>query len=158
PSSFAIGWSPVSRSMIERRRAASAAVPSANSPELSGPRWTSVALIRATRSGSTEPFADTTPQIPHMAKESRRGVGSTRALHDPRPADPAGAAGRARCAVDRRAEVPDPVSDLPGPGRARTRVRARDADDHAAAGGCARRGPAAPALPLRLSDVVARPS
>src|SRR5439155_25569486 len=43
-----------------------------NSPALSGPRWTSVALIPARRSGSTEPLADTTPQIPHM----RRSVGT----------------------------------------------------------------------------------
>ena len=54
------------------RRAARAAVPSPNSPELSGPRWTSVALMRAARSGSTEPLADTTPQIPHM----RRSLGT----------------------------------------------------------------------------------
>src|SRR5436309_3255994 len=45
--------------MIESRRAARAAVPSPNSPELSGPRWTSVALMRATRSASTEPLATT---------------------------------------------------------------------------------------------------
>ena len=54
--------------MIDSRRAASAAMPSQYSPKLSGPRWTSVALMRATRSGSAEPFAETTPQIPHMRK------------------------------------------------------------------------------------------
>src|SRR5262249_50514203 len=155
-SSLAIGWSPLSRSMIESRRAASATVPSANSPALSGPRWTSVALIRATRSGSTEPFADTTPQIPHIAQESRRDGGSTRALHGPRPADPAGAAGRPRGAADRGAEAACPVPDLPRSRRACAGVRARDADDPAAPGRGARRRPPAVALPLRLPNVAAR--
>jgi hypothetical protein len=59
--------------MIDNRLAASATVSSLNSPELSGPRWTSVALMRATRSGSAEPFAEATPQIPHM----RRSLGRT---------------------------------------------------------------------------------
>src|ERR687887_2287611 len=71
PSSFAIGWSPVSRSMIERRRAASATDPSTISPNESGPRWTRVALMRATRPGSTAPRADAIPQIPHMRHYSR---------------------------------------------------------------------------------------
>src|SRR4051812_491931 len=53
--------------MIASRRAASAAWPSTNAPSLSGPRWTSFALIRASRSGSAGPLAETIPQIPHTA-------------------------------------------------------------------------------------------
>src|SRR6266516_3445576 len=68
PSSLAIGWSPVSRSMIASRRAARAAGPSMKKPSLSGPRWTSVALMRASRSGSAGPFAQTIPQIPHTRR------------------------------------------------------------------------------------------
>ncbi len=66
PSSFAIGWSPVSRSMMESRLAASPTEPFVYSPALSGPRCTSVRLIAAMRSGSTSPLADAIPQIPHM--------------------------------------------------------------------------------------------
>src|SRR5438309_4645350 len=57
--------------MIESRRAAIATAPSTYSPKLSGPRWTSVALIAATRSRSARPRAEATPQISHM----RRSVG-----------------------------------------------------------------------------------
>jgi hypothetical protein len=35
-------------------------------PSLSGPRWTSVLLIAASRAGSTAPFGDAIPQIPHI--------------------------------------------------------------------------------------------
>src|SRR5512133_721949 len=52
--------------MIASRRAARAAWPSAKTPSLSGPRWTSFALIAASRSGSAGPFEETIPQIPHM--------------------------------------------------------------------------------------------
>jgi len=52
--------------MIESRRAASAMSPSLNSPKLSGPRCTSVALIVATRSVTAEPFVEAIPQMPHM--------------------------------------------------------------------------------------------
>src|SRR6266487_2730687 len=51
--------------MIASRRAATATGPSANEPSLSGPRWTSVALMRASRSGSAGPFREAIPQIPH---------------------------------------------------------------------------------------------
>src|SRR5512133_234106 len=68
PSSLAIGWSPVSRSMIASLRAASATSPSAKIPSLSGPRCTSFALMRASRSGSAGPFAETIPQIPHTRR------------------------------------------------------------------------------------------
>src|SRR2546427_9706132 len=71
PSSFAIGWSPPSRSMIESRRAARPAPSSTNVPSASGPRWTSVALIASSRARSTEPREDTIPQIPHTDAQSR---------------------------------------------------------------------------------------
>ena len=71
PSSFAIGWSPVSRSMIESRRAARPTGPSTWRPLESGPRWTSVALIASSRRGSTPLRATRSPQIPHMRRESR---------------------------------------------------------------------------------------
>ncbi len=64
--SLVIGWSPPARSMIESRRAASATGPSTYSPPLSGPRWTSVALIAASRSASAAPYRDAIPQIPHI--------------------------------------------------------------------------------------------
>ena len=66
PSSFAIGWSPVARSMIARRRAASPTGPSTYEPSESGPRWTRVALIAASRPGSPAPRVVAIPQIPHM--------------------------------------------------------------------------------------------
>src|SRR5436190_6043679 len=142
--------------MIDSRLAASAAVPLASSPALSGPRWTRVALIRATRSESAEPFADTTPQIPHIAKESRRGVGSTRALRNPRGARPARPAGGARRVPDRCARAADPVSDLPGARRPRAGLRARGALPRAAAAGRARGRPAATALSVGVPHLAAR--
>src|SRR3989440_11748050 len=57
--------------MIESRRAARPTPPSTNDPSESGPRWTSVALISATRPGSTGPREDAIPQIPHIASYSR---------------------------------------------------------------------------------------
>src|ERR671934_318095 len=63
-SSLATGWSPVSRSMIESRRAARPTRSSRNTPSLSGPRWTSVALIRSSRSRSIL-SREAIPQIPH---------------------------------------------------------------------------------------------
>src|SRR5919197_259627 len=71
PSSFAIGWSPCSRSMIESRRAARPTPPSRNTPSESGPRCTSVALISASRPGSTGAPVDAIPQIPHTDSYSR---------------------------------------------------------------------------------------
>src|SRR5262249_30281254 len=56
---------------------------------------------------------------PAHAQECRDRVGSTRALHDARPAAPAGAPRRARGAADRRAEAADPLPDLPRPRRSR---------------------------------------
>src|SRR5919197_1406958 len=56
--------------MIESRRAARPTPPSRNTPSESGPRWTSVALISASRPGSTAPCADATPQIPHTGSYS----------------------------------------------------------------------------------------
>src|SRR5205807_524786 len=53
--------------MIESRRAARPTPPSTNDPSESGPRWTSVALISASRAGSTAPRIDAIPQIPHLA-------------------------------------------------------------------------------------------
>src|ERR687895_2620192 len=53
--------------MIAKRRAASATAPSAKLPWLSGPRWTSVSLIAATRAGSTAPSDEAIPQMPHIA-------------------------------------------------------------------------------------------
>src|SRR5437870_12171705 len=70
PSALAIGWSPVARSMIASRRAARP-MPSAKcEPSLSGPRCTSVALIWASRPGSTAPRVVAIPQIPHMRNYS----------------------------------------------------------------------------------------
>src|SRR5437763_338030 len=43
--------------MMARRRAARPTGPSMSVPSLSGPRWTSVALIRASRSGAAGPLA-----------------------------------------------------------------------------------------------------
>src|SRR5207302_406077 len=63
--------SPPSRSMIESRRAARPTPPSTNDPSESGPRWTSVALISASRAGSTAPREDAIPQIPHTGSYSR---------------------------------------------------------------------------------------
>src|SRR5437588_1996696 len=57
--------------MIESRRAARPTPPSTNDPSESGPRWTSVALISASRAGSTAPRIDAIPQIPHTAPYSR---------------------------------------------------------------------------------------
>src|SRR3954454_8196444 len=50
--------------MIASRRAARPTGPSTNEPSESGPRWTSVALIRASASGSA-PRAEAIPQMPH---------------------------------------------------------------------------------------------
>ena len=47
PSSFAIGWSPVSRSMIASLRAARPTGPSTKTPSLSGPRWSERRAHRA---------------------------------------------------------------------------------------------------------------
>src|SRR5918911_966195 len=63
--------------MIESRRAASPTRPSTNEPSESGPRWTSVALISASRPGSTGPREDAIPQIPHMGSYSRAMAFST---------------------------------------------------------------------------------
>src|SRR5437868_1177610 len=57
--------------MIESRRAARPTPPSRNTPSESGPRWTSVALISASRPGSTGPREEAIPQIPHTAPYSR---------------------------------------------------------------------------------------
>src|SRR5256714_2117399 len=57
--------------MIESRRAARPTPPSRKTPSESGPRWTSVALISASRPGSTGPREDAIPQIPHTAPYSR---------------------------------------------------------------------------------------
>src|SRR5436190_16243184 len=51
--------------MMESRRAARATGPSRCSPPLSGPRWASIRLIAARRSGSGRPARDAIPQIPH---------------------------------------------------------------------------------------------
>src|SRR5438067_6051011 len=59
--------------MIARRRAASPTGPSVIAPSASGPRWTSVALIRARRSGSAGPVEEAIPQIPHTAGHSTNG-------------------------------------------------------------------------------------
>src|SRR5919202_1633967 len=65
--------------MIESRRAARPMPPSTNEPSESGPRWMSVALISASRPGSTAPRADAIPQIPHTGSYSR---GVTFGSHD----------------------------------------------------------------------------
>src|SRR5256714_14915780 len=57
--------------MIESRRAARPTPPSRNTPSESGPRWTSVALISASRPGSAGPREDAIPQIPHTGSYSR---------------------------------------------------------------------------------------
>src|ERR687887_518344 len=62
--------------MIESRRAARPTPPSRNTPSESGPRWTSVALISASRAGSTGAPVDAIPQIPHTDSYSR-AVGFT---------------------------------------------------------------------------------
>src|SRR6185295_2984074 len=54
--------------MIDSRRAARATGPSTCSPPLSGPRWTSDALIAASRSTSALPLRDAIPQIPHIGR------------------------------------------------------------------------------------------
>src|SRR5205814_5794862 len=53
-------------SMIESRRAARPTGPSTCIPSESGPRCTSVALIAASRSGSTARPVEAVPQMPHM--------------------------------------------------------------------------------------------
>src|SRR5918912_4230730 len=63
--------------MIESRRAARPTPPSRNTPSESGPRWTSVALISASRPGSTGPREDAIPQIPHTPSYSRDVTFST---------------------------------------------------------------------------------
>src|SRR5690242_19182363 len=57
--------------MIDSLRAASPTGPSTCSPPLSGPRWTSAALIAASRPGSAAPARDAIPQIPHIARTLR---------------------------------------------------------------------------------------
>src|SRR3954453_9849991 len=52
--------------MIESRRAARPIGPSTCIPSESGPRCTSVALIAASRSGSTARPVEAVPQMPHM--------------------------------------------------------------------------------------------
>src|SRR5690242_8829113 len=53
--------------MMLRRAAPSAAGPSTNSPVSSGPRWRTVAIIRASRAGSGgAPVSETKPAMPHM--------------------------------------------------------------------------------------------
>ena len=60
--------------MIASRRAASPTDPSTKVPSESGPRWTSVALIAASRPGSTVSRAIAIPQIPHMRHYSSDAV------------------------------------------------------------------------------------
>src|SRR6266511_4483650 len=81
PSSFAIGWSPVSRSMIDSLRAARRAGPCMTSPDESGPRCTSVALIASSRSRSGALRSATIPQIPHMRENSTRAYRHGVELH-----------------------------------------------------------------------------
>ena len=57
--------------MIASRRAARPTPPFTNVPSESGPRWTIVADIAASRFRSIRPFEETMPQIPHMGIESR---------------------------------------------------------------------------------------
>src|SRR3954447_10040092 len=79
-----MGWSPPSRSMIARRRAASPPAPISASPPLSGPRWRSVALIAASVSRSaTRPSVRTMPEMPHISVLRRR-------LERPREHEPDG--------------------------------------------------------------------
>src|SRR5437868_11896502 len=54
--------------MIARRRAARPTPPSTKLPSESGPRWTSVADIRARRSRSTAPRVEAIPQMPHTSR------------------------------------------------------------------------------------------
>src|SRR3954447_11833318 len=105
PSSFAIGWSPPSRSMIASRRAARATGPSTNVPSLSGPRWSSFALMRASRSGSAGPRVETIPQIPHIAPSLVPGP--AQAAHC-LAGDPEGGYGQ-RAQVERHRAVGDPL-------------------------------------------------
>src|SRR5204862_7242777 len=90
---------------------------------------------------------------PAHAKESRHRVGSTRALHHPRPADPHGAAGGADDTPDRGSGTADPVSDLPRPRRPRAGLRAGNALSDSSTGRRPRRRPPAAALPVGLPYV-----
>src|SRR4051795_9601636 len=63
-----LSGSPPSRALIAGRRAASPAAPISASPPLSGPRWRSVALIAASASRSaTRPSVRTMPEMPHIS-------------------------------------------------------------------------------------------
>ena len=61
--------------MIASRRAASPTPPLTNVPSESGPRWTSVADMAASRARSTG-RGDTIPQIPHTSESSARPAGA----------------------------------------------------------------------------------
>src|SRR5262249_60532730 len=66
--------------MIASRRAASPTGPSVSAPSASGPRCTSVALMRARRSGSAGPFEEAIPQIPHTRLSLEGGFGDNAAM------------------------------------------------------------------------------
>src|SRR5437764_10040941 len=68
--------------MIARRRAARPTGPSVIAPAASGPRWTSVALIRARRSGSAGPVEEAIPQIPHTRLSLVVGQNGSMRLHE----------------------------------------------------------------------------
>src|SRR6266545_3608438 len=118
PSSFAIGWSPVSRSMIASLRAASPIPESTKMPAESGPRWTSDALIAASASRSTGPRDDAIPQIPHTGAYSRDT--------SPRDSPLSGIAPDARVAHGAQADVRQRPLRLHETRSQHARVRGRD--------------------------------
>ena len=67
-SSLAIGWSPVWRSMIERRACPRAILRSGDNqwPRPSGPRWSSAAIPARTASAETGVPEERTAVMPHI--------------------------------------------------------------------------------------------
>src|SRR5437870_6187357 len=66
-----MGWSPVTRSMMARRRWPSPALPRQTMPSPSGPRWAITAVMERRSAPSTgRPVTSTMPVMPHMARRA----------------------------------------------------------------------------------------
>ena len=74
PSSFASGWSPVSRSMIASRRAARPTGPVDADAVRVGPAVTQRRAHRGEPARGRRPRGEAMPQIPHMARQSTSGI------------------------------------------------------------------------------------
>ena len=119
PSSFAIGWSPVSRSMIASRRAASPTRPVDERAVGVGPAVDERRAHRGEPLGSAAPSGDAIPQIPHMRDYSSDACCSAEfGAHQELQLLLGCSSPRRRCSLLARPAA-DPVPDPARPRRAR---------------------------------------